>query len=250
MKKPSVELIVHCYAEKIPIFASMLTAQLSSLVLWPPKNADVTVTVVCAADDDLTAQTVVEFSAQYGDRFRLQSLYLDKSRLFRRAIGRNEAAKLSTADRVWFIDADYLLGDGAIDAVAQTKFKCALLFPKHVWIHRAHHLGDAEIARIIPGQLFRPNLELFEQRLEKFAIGGLQIVHGDTARIGGYLDGTKWTQPVPQATDFLDTKEDKAFRVHCGGSMPVDIPGVYRMRHSPSAFEPAEKRLAQTADKE
>ena len=33
----TIEIVTHCYAEQHPVFAKLLTAQLSSLLLWPPE---------------------------------------------------------------------------------------------------------------------------------------------------------------------------------------------------------------------
>jgi sRNA-binding carbon storage regulator CsrA len=186
------------------------------------------------------------------DNVRLQIYAGKREQVFRRSIMRNMAAKESKADILWMIDSDYLMLEGCLDALAASDFK-GIAYPREVQIHRAHWLGDKEIARIKPGELFEPDLSLFETKKEKFAIGGLQIVDGDSARKYGYLDNTKWVQPVPDAQDFLDTKEDKAFRNFMietvGPSTPLSLPNLFRFRHSESAFEPPENRLAQTAHK-
>jgi len=251
----SIEVVAHCFAEKRPEFAKLLTAQLSSLELWPAK-ADIQVTVCTAKSDNLTMSVCKAFNNDWvedSDYPVLETIEAAEHRwLFRRSIIRNRCAKESLADIVWFCDADYIFGQGCLDALAASDFK-GLAYPKEVQIHRAHWLGDKEIARIEPGKLFEPDLSLFETKREKFAIGGLQIVDGDSARKYGYLDATKWVQPVPDAQDFLDTKEDKAFRnfmiEKCGPSTQLDLPNLYRFRHSASAFEPPENRLAQTAHK-
>jgi hypothetical protein len=249
MKHKTVEIIVHCYAVAIPDFAKMLTAQLSSILQMPPK-CGVCVSVCTSAKDELTQHVVQQFSEAFHDAGDSVSAWLfDETRLFRRAIARNQCALATKADVVWFADADYLCGEGALDAMAKIDFQSTLAFPRHVFIHRSHAMGDRELARIIPGEMFLPDLSIYEQRTEKFAIGGLQIVSGFTARTAGYLDRTKWVEPV-KADRFLDTKEDKAFRAKCGSSAAVDIPNLYRMRHSQSAFEDPAKRLAQTAGKE
>jgi len=70
--------------------------------------------------------------------------------------------------------------------------------------------------------------------MEKYrrAIGGIQIVRGSWARENGYLDDTRWTQPVSINTGFRSCKCDVPFRKQVGSSEAVDIPGVYRIRHS------------------
>ena len=242
-----IAIVVHCYAIRRPVFASMLRAQLSSLILHPPKTR-VSVDVCCHEQDNLVLNVVREFSSR---GLHVTADMAIGSHLMRRAIGRNACAKLlgkQGVDIVWHCDADYFWHDGCLDTLASVEFPHALVYPREASIHKSHAIGDRELARVNPGELFEPDLSLFEPWKPPYAIGGLQITTGENAR-KGYLDGTKWTQPVPDATDFLDTKEDRAYRAACGGSKPIDIPNLFRLRHSVSSFESAEKRLAQTAGK-
>jgi hypothetical protein len=255
----TVEVVTHCYAEKHASYAAALTAQLSSILLWPPKSAAVTITVCATAERppviDLkdfkisTVDVVEEFEEMWGLRFdahRIQLLSFPKAELFRRGIGRNYAGKASKADVVWFADADYLFGDGCLDALAAADFK-GLAFPREVQIHKSHHHGDAELARIKPGELFQPDMSLFVPKQEKFPTGGIIIVDGDTAR-KGYNDGTKWCEPVDPAKGFVDPREDIAYRKQfTEGATALDLPSVYRLRHSDCPFQSKEDRLAQTA---
>lgn len=252
-----LEIIVHCYAEQIPDFASMLTAQLSSIIRHPPSGEGRVVVWVCTAiSDRLTHEVVAAMGYRASllpdNRVRFESFTSDKRFLFRRAIGRNVRARRTHSDVVWFADADYIMSAGSIDAILAIDFTTLplpLAYPKQVFIQRSHASGDKAIATIIPGEDWILDTSAFDVKTEKFAIGGLQIVSGETARQHGYLDNTKWVRPVDPTLGFQDTKEDKAYRAALGGSCGVEIPGLYRMRHSRSAFETAEKRLAQTAGK-
>lgn len=239
-----IEIIVHCYAEEHPEFAKLLTMQLSSLALWPPKAAEVMVTV-CCLPSDLTTRIVLSSSLSGSVR----AATMRKECLFRRAIGRNAVAKASQADIVWFCDADYLFGEGCLDALAEAYekgFPHQLVFPKHVLIQKSHRIGDEQLNGVVPGNLYHPDLSLFTPRTERMAIGGLQIVSGDTARAFGYCDGTRWVEPVSAAGGFRNTVEDKIYRALLGGGRPITLPNLYRCRHSASAFESAESRLSQT----
>lgn len=247
----TIEIITHCYAEEFPAFASLLTAQLSSLVLWPP-NCPVQVSVCGAGSDQLTMYVVAAFGRRMlrdkRQNVRLQFREFSKPELFRRGFGRNKLFKETRADIVWAADADYVFGPDCLDTLARTEIKHNLVYPQDYWIHRGHGLGDREISLIIPGEVFIPDLSLFQACHVGFAIGGLQIVPGDEAR-KGYLDGSRWSAAEPNATRFQDTKEDKKYRTAAGGSQPINLPNLYRMRHSCSAFQTAEERLRQTAGK-
>jgi hypothetical protein len=241
----SIEIITHCYAEKRPEFASLLTAQLSSLALWRPR-CDVQVSVCSSPDDVLSHEVCVAFCNIPRPRASIVWHPFQRQDLYRRSIGRNHCAKMSGADIVWHCDCDYIFGQGCLEALAASNFK-GLAFPREAFIHRSHADGDREIARIKPGELFKPDMTLFQPWSVKFAIGGLQIVDGDTARSKGYLDGTRWVKPVPTATDFINTREDRVFRGQFPKSTPLSLPNLYRMRHSCSSFESPESRLKQTS---
>lgn len=248
----NIEFVVHAYAVAIPDFAKLLTAQLSSLVKWPPTTCEVQVTICRALDDALVDTVMMAFSRLLtGTPVHVRGLVLERRELFRRAIGRNRAAKETLADVVYFGDCDYFWTAGFWDALAAAQQQgCPhrLVFPRTVRIQRSHRLGDEEIAKIVPGELYEPDLSQYALREERKAIGGLQIVSGDTARGFGYCDGTRFMTPVDEAGGFRNTVEDQVYRSLLGGSMAIDLPGIYRMRHSESAFQSRETRLRQTEE--
>lgn len=244
-----LDIVVHAYAEDIPDFASLLTAQLSSIIRHPPASGCAVVNVCTAPTDRLTLDVVEQFR----ERSRKTTVSIvprcyTTDMLFRRAIARNMLAKSTRADLVWFADCDYMVGPGTLDAMLAVE--CDTLWhPKKVLIHKSHQEGDEFIARIAPGRPAEGDLGRFEEHRVSIAIGGLQFVSGDVARARGYLDGTRWVKPVDPAGGFRDTQEDRVYRGSFERRLSFDIPNLYRLRHSKSAFEAAEKRLAQTAGK-
>ncbi len=232
----SIEIVSTCWSKDMPQYARMLTAQLSSLVLWQPKSK-VTMTVVCCPDDSETARAVSGFRDKIPD---LRTIWLDPSLLLRRAIGRNIAFKTSVADICWACDCDSLFSEGCLDALAETDFT-GLAFPSIVMFHRSHQLGDEDISRITPGELFKIDVS-------RFSPGGYMIVDGATAK-KGYLDGSRYTRPVDPANGFCDPREDIRYRKQFGKSTALVLPNVLRFRHSASPWQAAEKRLAQTEGK-
>ncbi len=239
----SIEIVSTCWSKDMPQYARMLTAQLSSLVLWPPK-AKVTMTVIHCMEDDETQRSVDSFRGKIPD---LRTIWLEPERLFRRAIGRNIAFKTSVADICWACDCDCLWSEGCLDALAETEFT-GLAFPSIVMFHRSHQLGDEDIGRITPGELFKIDVSRFTPGRVKFASGGYMIVDGATAK-KGYLDGSRYTRPVDPANGFCDPREDIRYRKQFGKSTAISIPNVMRFRHSASPWQAAEKRLAQTEGK-
>ena len=73
-------------------------------------------------------------------------------------------------------------------------------------------------------------LRLAFQRDRTDAVGALAIVHGDVARACGYCEQLKFFQrPVERWSKAF---EDRTFRWLMGtGGVPLDVPGVYRIRH-------------------
>jgi hypothetical protein len=248
---PTIEIIVHCYAEKIADFASLLTAQLSSICNHPPVNGHVIVSVCTTHTDSLTENVVEKFGSKAAAQ-RIPVTIVTRpyftDMLFRRAIARNQLAKFTKSDLVWFADCDYMVGPGTLDAMLAVE--CDTLWhPKKVLIHKSHEEGDNFIAGITPGRTVGGDLGRFDDHRVNIAIGGLQFVSGDVARARGYLDGTRWVKPVDPKGGFRDTQEDRVYRGSFERRQSFEIPGLMRLRHSKSAFESPESRLAQTAGK-
>ena len=156
-------------------------------------------------------------------------------RLFRRAIGRNEAALSSHAELVWFTDVDHFFGLGCIDGLWRAWESLedyrSLIWPRYLMIHRNHEIGDRYAER--SGNPLDIDPADFILRRNKMAIGGIQIVPGSLARRLGYLGGHPgWLQP--RAT-FGRCRGDQPFRRICrseGLAQAVVFPGLYRLRHS------------------
>ncbi len=240
---------MHCLADPYPVFASLLTAQLSSLILWPPKTCRVIFNVVYHPFDVATLNVLDAFwpsrdESEMPDNVTLCRWPMSKPELFRRGYMRNIICKQTAADLVWLADCDYLWGNGCLDALAaMTPDIDRLVWPHRYMIHKDHATGDAEIARITPGEVFTPDLTLFRRTSSGFAIGGMQILPRDVARLG-YLDGTKWSKPAEGATRF-SYQEDRRYRG--GPRKAIELPGVYRFRHSVTDYQPAAERLAATS---
>lgn len=250
MTMRTIAIVAHCYAEQIPDYAAMFTAQLSSIALWPPKTCVLAITCWTAETDSLTHRVVAAFQQHFRRRMTPASIIarnLPKRELFRRAIGRNISCKEATADVLWMADVDYVCGDGFFDALAAVDFEAIkpheMVFPRKYHMMLSHEIGDKEIACISPGSLHEPNVneaDYFKKRL-KLGIGGLQFIPRDVA-IRGYCDGTNWIRPLETEMPFPDTNCDRIFRGTIRSSIPADLPNLFRYRHSRTSYEPVEKR--------
>ncbi len=222
-----LEIVSHCWG-----YAHLQAYQLSSLVRHPPADIDVTMTVFHAEEDEVTRDTLAFFETQSVPGVRWNWQRLSKQALFRRAIGRHQAALATRADWIWFTDCDLWFDPGCLDALnaALQGRQDRLVYPSQEMLtellpddHPALVKEDIPRVKSIEGMTFQP---YHPSR----ATGPLQIVHGDVARAAGYCGQTRYfMQPVER---WAKTYEDRTFRwlINDQGTA-IDVPGVHRIRH-------------------
>ncbi len=267
---PTVEIVSHCYAGTLPQYAALLHYQLSSLIEFAPKRCFVDMRIVCDREDKHTAK-VVDATAFLGETVFVDVEYLDRSELFRRSIGRNRRALATKADAIWMTDVDHFFGKGCLDALGDIIARGQLAeFSRvsHVWIHRTHALGDAAVEKafrqdkkdlVVRSQkacddycyeAVRRMLvdeNEFELRRERRPIGGIQILRQDLAHRIGYLnDSKKWQTPVDPDGGFRSCKCDVAFRKTTPPCVAIDLPNLYRIRHTRAGRDGGKKDHSKT----
>ncbi|MBU2886608.1 glycosyltransferase family 2 protein [Gilvimarinus agarilyticus] len=224
----SLEVVSHCWN-----YSHFLAYQLSSLVLFPPRKLSVTMTVFYCPDDKQTERLLSFFAEQTVPGVTWNWQPLPRQQLFRRAIGRNQAALQTQADWVWFTDCDLMFREGCLDTLAEQLQgrQNALVFPEQ---ERCTELLAEDNPMLTTGagdpQVLNIDTSSFTTQFPSKATGPLQIAHGDVCRAVGYCRAIKlYQQPVEQ---FAKCHEDRAFRwlIHSQGE-PLPIPGVYRIRH-------------------
>lgn len=235
----SIELVTHCYATELPHYASALKYQLSSLIINKPKHCKVLITICCEPNDEKTLEIIPFFQ----EVLSIWTLIMEnENQLGRRSIGRNIAAKVTKADIVWFTDVDYLFSGDCLEKLSTIEWPddASMIFPPDAMICKDHAMGDRLLnyaANRVCVLDVDPNC--FIPNHYRRAIGGIQIVQGDFAREHGYLDGIeKWQTPV--AKPFGDFHDDIAYRKYCkqfGKIVPVDLPGIKRLRHSTTTYQ-------------
>lgn len=235
MSSNTICLVTHCYCPPgLDIYAEHLRWQWATLVNYPATKAKIKWVVCCASreQDPATHEALDAGPPANPDLWRFVHVY-PLEHLFRRAIGRNIVAKTETADAVIFTDVDYLWSGQSLDAIADLVSPDDLLCsPEYINISIDHATGQ----RIVDEARGKPvppiPFETFAKRRQKVAIGGCQIVGGNTARRVGYCDNTKWTVPVSVESGFRSCKCDRAFR-KLNNFTPRKLPleGVYRLRH-------------------
>ncbi|MEX1198204.1 MAG: glycosyltransferase [Pseudohongiellaceae bacterium] len=223
-----IEVVSHCWH-----YAHFLVYQLSSLVREPPRDARVTMTVYYCEEDRDTSALLAWFGAMEVPNVTWQWRALPRPALFRRAIGRNEAALATRADWIWFTDCDLMFRRGCLDGLVEQLQgrRDALVFPR---IERVTPLLADQDPMLNPEIEMRRIADVDDTRFTELprdrATGPLQITHGDVARAVGYCSRLRYYQR-PSDT-WCKAREDRAFRWLLGTrGTPLDIPGVYRIRH-------------------
>ncbi|RFF27510.1 MULTISPECIES: glycosyltransferase family A protein [unclassified Wenzhouxiangella] len=222
-----VEIVSHCWR-----YAHLMAYQLSSLVNHPPEDVVVTMTVFHASEDAETVRLLEYFGAMEVPNVSWNWQARDKTLLFRRSIGRNEAALASGADWVWFTDCDVVFHEGCLDGLGKALqgSREALVYPDHEFCSPVYEPGDPVLEAAREPCLVEIDTATFVRQERTRATGPLQITHGDVARACGYCrDIPVYQQPTDR---WAKAQEDRAFRWLLGtGGKPVEIPSVYRIRH-------------------
>lgn len=224
-----LEIVSHCWN-----YAHLLIYQLSSLVRNPPEQVDLTFTLFAAEEDRETQALVHHFMNLKTPGIRWNLCNLPKEHLFRRAIGRNQAALETRADWIWFTDCDVLFGEGCLDRLADALqgLKEPLVFPRQEYCTELLS-SDSPILRKghCEPQVLAVDTTAFRPHSRSRATGPLQITHGDMARACGYCRDLRYYQQP--AASWCKAHEDRAFRWLIGSQgKPVEAPNLYRIRHS------------------
>ncbi len=225
----TLEIVSHCWK-----YSEFQLYQLSSLVQYPPTKLKVVHTVFYAEEDTDTVRVLDFFRAQTVENVTWNFQALPKEQLFRRAIGRNKAAKATQADWVWFTDCDVVFHENALDTLAEQLVgrQDYLVYPKQMLATDLLPKDDPLIvaAKAKP-QLMTLDLSRFSVRKFSRATGPIQIAHGDVARACGYCASLAvYQKPV---ASWAKCHEDRAFRWLLGTQgTPLDIPNVLFIRHA------------------
>lgn len=194
-------------------------------------------TVFHSPDDGETVRLLKDFASLRPPGVAWNWQALESRRLFRRGIGRNLAALATDADWIWFADCDVIFHEGALDhAAAVLRGRDDLLvFPERHGVTDLLDPDDALFESARAGERSGPPLldiplDRFRPEIRRKAVGAFQIVRGDVARAAGYCKTIAFYQePLDR---WQKTYEDRTFRWLLGTQgVPVDIPGLYRIRH-------------------
>lgn len=234
-----VEIVTHCFSGPAGQYAHFLRFQIDGLLRHPPSRIEARLTVVYPQDDKPTADVLEEYRWPLERALLLNPYPMERGRALMRPIGRNERSLVTDADWVWHTDCDYVIHGEALDALCDLSQSPPLYFPATVYRCRDHATGDTYLGRVPPIETTD-----FVPHRERKAIGGIQIVPGDVARLHGYMKGChKCQRPAPEGTNtVIGFEADAKFRRLLGtAGEPASLPGVYRLRHSVTGDDRAEK---------
>ena len=224
-----LQFVVHCWR-----YSRVLAYQLSSLILnSTEKWDDVICTVFYARDDQPTADMLNYFRS----KLSLVAWPLSLPELQRREIGRNLAARDALGDVVWFTDADYVFGSECLNTLAVLSDDFAddmIYYPRRYMGTITRDIGDAIALKVTGPGLYAVDSTDFEPNIIDRAIGGAQIVTGDTARKHGYCPNDR---PPPTDSPGFFFKSDRWYR-HLFKSergIRIVLPNLYRIRQSVSS---------------
>ena len=222
-----LEIVSHCWQ-----YSNMLSYQLSSFVNYPPTKCALTVTVFYGKEDEKTQAVLDFFSKKSINNVTWNFQALEKSKLFRRAIGRNMAARSSQADWLWYTDCDIIFHENCLDSLAeQLQGKQEILYyPQQERTTEMLAQDDPMLRQDSEPQVVEIDTQGFSLHSRDKAKGAFQIVHGDVARAIGYCEGLAIYQT--QSLHWCKCYEDRAFRwlLETQGT-PIDVDGVFQIRH-------------------
>lgn len=223
-----IEIVSHCWQ-----YSHLLVYQLSSLILNPPRDVSVVMTVFHAPQDQHTVELLAFIAGHKVPNVTWNWQPLTPQQLFRRSIGRNQAALASSADWVWFTDCDLVFAPGCLDALgaALQGRQDALVYPRQEQVTTLLRADDPLLSADAQWSVREVGTSEFYSRDISRATGPLQITHGDVARAVGYCRDTPFFQRPEES--FAKCHEDRVFRWLLGTQgTPIDLPGVCRIRHA------------------
>ncbi len=223
----NLEIVSHCWG-----YGNMLAYQLSSYVNYPPTKLSVTATVLYSEEDEKTTEVINFFKAIEVPNVTWNFQAITKEKLFRRSIGRNMAAKSTTADWIWYTDCDNIFHENCLDSVAEQLQGCReiLVHPKCEYTTEMLLDDDPILRKDSAPAVIEIERTKFTSTPLKKSTGPYQIVHGDVARAIGYCEKLKMFQT--EETAWRKTYEDTAFKwlINSEGT-PFEIENALRIRH-------------------
>ena len=223
---PDIEIIPTIWQ-----YSRLFAFQLSGFVLSPPR-CRVLYRPCVTKEDEPTIKVLEHYASRLPASVTLEPHFMERRKLMRRAIGRNECCLSSKAPIVWCADVDYLATADCLDTILNS-FPCSVNLSHPAKVHATSRRRGMELIEAVNG-VEVPLLDLvkdFPVNKRAKAIGGLQFFSGEYARKAGYCNDELWNRIFKPANRWQATRCDRKARVKAGGSTPMAITALYRIRH-------------------
>ncbi len=222
---PDLEIIPHCHG-----YSRLLTLQLSSLIQFPP-HCRVLYRACVTAEDLPTIATLDFFRSKLPSTVTLEPHVMDRRRLMRRCIGRNEVFLSSMAPLLWAADVDYVCTADCLEKILNA-FPAGAKLAHPAKVHATSWPdGMAMIESVTDPRVVPIDLAVFNQTKRMRGIGGIQFVSGDYARTAGYCNDEMSSRRMRPADRWQPTRCDRKFRLKAGEDLAMPITALYRVRH-------------------
>lgn len=229
----NLEIVSSCWR-----YDRCLAYHLSAFMLEPPRTPAKVVIYYCE-EDAPTVEILGTFAGVRPSTVEWDFRPMERNRLMRRAISRNDAAQKASGDWVIYTDVDYIYRGHVLDELAgelEARKSIELCFTKHV-LQTSQAAGDELIREMEAATKLPRYLDLsrfVDGRLSR-AIGGSQIVNRGLLKSVGYLpESRRYQKP---SDHWRRTHEDRVFRdwirtEHGATMVALETRGVARIRHS------------------
>jgi len=224
---PDFEIIPHIWQ-----YHRLAAIQLSSFIANPP-TCRVLYRPCITREDEPTIRTMEYFASRLPVTVTMEPHVMERRRLMRRAIGRNECALSSIAPIVWMADVDYLVTNACLTTILNN-FPSGANLAHPARVHATTKERGMELIESVTDPAVVP-LDLkadFPVVKRSYAIGGLQLFGGDYARKAGYCNDEPRNRIFRPAGRWQGTRCDRKARLKAGGSVAMNVLALYRVRHS------------------
>lgn len=216
------EICSHCYK-----YSKLLSFQLSSFILFPPKNTYI-YTLFFSETDKNTQDVIDFFKPKLEGVIELNLKPTEEGLLFNRGAGRNIALHESKADWIWFTDVDYLFRHNCLDDLYNIlkSEQYVLVHPSKIKQNKSTKDGDDIIEAIKDISVRDITPENYIIHKIRRAIGGAQITNVLKTK---HLDYCSYLGTYKK---WHITFSDVEFRRKISSRSNINVNDIFRIRHT------------------
>jgi hypothetical protein len=217
-----IEICSHCYK-----YSKLLSFQLSSFILFPPKNTYI-YTLFFSQKDKNTQDVIDFFKPKLEGVIELNLKPIEEGLLFNRGAGRNIALHESKANWIWFTDVDFLFRHNCLnDLTSILEYENHnLVHPTFIKQNKSTEDGDIVIESVKDISVIDIEEKDYIDHKINRAIGAVQIANVEKTKYLNYCNylGTYKT--------WHRCSSDIKFRKQIDSKGKIEIDGIFRIRHT------------------